>query len=245
MKGANFKLTLTQGLVGAMVLVFLVAWFPGMERLAVTLSCNGSLDRLWSFLTYPFAPGVVGGLVFLVLEWAWLYWIGSSLEKSEGTRAFGVQFLGSTLAGSLLTALGSFLAANPVSIAGPWLPVAALTCLWCARNPSVTVRLMMVIPASTKVLAVVTAVVTVLFYGNGAPLVGVFAALPCALAWLYGSRKLVPAKRQVVTGRGPSRSPAEFDKFMESVRSKEKERREQERLRKLLEGGGEDPSRHD
>lgn len=220
-----------------MAAAFLVAWGSGSTAgIVQALACDGSLQRWYTYLTYPLAPGTAGGgILFLVLEWLWLYWIGTSLETSEGVKRFALVFVGCVLAGSVFLALGAFLLKLQIGLSGPLVPISALTCVWCARNQQARILLMMIVPVSGRILAVVTTVLTVVMYGSGSPLLGLFAALPCALGWFYGLGALIPRRKPVVTGRGPAQSSAEFDKFVQKVRVKEKERDERERLRKLLE----------
>lgn len=241
------KPSVTLGVVAAMIVGFLVAWGSGFDpRVLSHMVCDGSLSRFHTFLIYPVAPSTMGaGVLFLILQWLWLYWIGTSLERQEGTGRVAVLYGVAILAGSLSIVLGGLLLNRQIGVGGPLLPVSALTCVWGARNQNAKILLMMVVPVSGKILAIVTAVLAVLSYGSGAPLLGLFALIPCALGWFYGIGVFKRKGRTVVTGRGPAQSTAEFDRFVSKVRAKEKERKEQERLRKLLEGPSTDEASDD
>jgi len=227
-----------------MAAVFLIGWTPGTAgKVVELLGCDGSFAKPWTFLTYPFAAVAGGrGILFLVFELVWFYWIGTSTEKSDGVKNYLLAFFGYTLLSALSTAFVGSLLGFPNLLAGVWLPLSALTCLWCARNQTASIRLLGVIPVSGKILAVITAVGNLLMYGSGAPVLGVLAVLPCVVGWLHGSGVIFGKKQSmVVSGRGQkAQDPKEFDKFLGQVRSKEKERAEREKLRKLLEGGSSD-----
>jgi len=227
-----------------MFVTFVVAWVPSMSTGVVEwLGCNGTFVKPWTFLTYPFATtGSGAGIIFDALQWFWLFWIGSSIEKSDGWKGLLLSFFGYTLLAGLLTAACGRLTGPPVLLVGPWLPISALTCVWAGRNPAAIIRLMMVIPVNGKILAVVTAATDLFIYGAGAPFIGVLAALACVVGWFHGTGAILARREKpVVSGRGQrAQNPKEFDQFMTQVRAREKEREERERLRRLLEGGPSD-----
>jgi hypothetical protein len=235
------KPTATLALIAAMFVMFVVAWIPTMTRSVVEwLACDGTLNKPWTYLTYPFAWNGDGtGFVWLALGWLWLYWIGTSIEASDGWKGLLLTFFGYTLLAGFLTAFCGHLAGWPGTLFGAWLPISAMTCIWAGRNPAAIVRLMMCIPVSGKVLAVITAAIDLFLYGTGYPVVGLLAALSCLVGWLHGTGAIFRKRKPtIVSGRGHrAQSQAEFESFITQVRSKEKEREERERLRKLLEGG--------
>jgi hypothetical protein len=175
----------------------------------------------------------------MAFAWLWLYWVGSSIERTDGPLGLVKAFFGFTVLASVLVAPASLAMGRPVLLAGGWLPVSALTCVWCARNPTATIRLMAVIPVSGKVLAVITAVTTLIVYGSGAPVAGLLATVPCAVGWAVGGGRIGRRRTgTIVSGRGNrAQSPQEFDRFISQVRKREQEREERERLRKLFEDG--------
>lgn len=223
----------TIGLIAALAAAFVAGWFPEVgARLAQVLASDGTLSRPWSLVTYPFV--LLGGQVFFFLFLClWLAIIGQQLEPRLGSLRMLGAFFVFALAGSLALLLAQ------APLMGPGLPIAGLTVLWCALDPMKTIMFMFVLPLQARWLAVLTAVFVFFGSGPGNVLVGALSLLPLAAAWLGarwignggGQQKMAP------TGRGAAKSPAEFEAYMEKVRQKEQERQEQERLRKLLEGG--------
>lgn len=223
-----------------MAAVFLVGWTPGTAAKVISLlGFTGDFAKPWTLLTYPFATVAIGqGILFLVFELIWFYIVGSSTEKTDGVKNYLLIFFGYTLLGSFVVGVGGGLLGADARLTDIWLPLSGITCLWCARNQSAQVRFLGVIPVSGKVLAVITAASNLLIFGSGAPLLGVLALAPCVAGWLHGTSATMKSRKQVVSGRGQkAQNPEEFDKFLGQVRSKEKERQEKERLRRLLEGG--------
>lgn len=223
-------------------MTFLIAWLPGISATILTaLGCNGRVDRPWTFLTYPFAIDGNGfGVLTLILTWLWFYWICSSLEATDKALNLVLYFFTYTLLGALFVPFMGRLLNMPTVVTGIMLPVSALTCLWCSRNQQAEVRLMMMIPVSGRIMAIVSTVLVAIMYGTNYPLLGLLAAVPCAIGWFQGSwQPINSTKKKVNLGRGiKSSNPQAFEEYMSKVREKEKEREEKERLRKLFEGKG-------
>lgn len=228
--------------MGATILSFLFAWLPGNNvKLLTWLSCSGRLDQPWTFLTYPFAIDGNGfGILTLILTWLWMYWICSAIEATDRALNLLLYFFLYTMLGAIFVSLVGRIMNVPNVITGTMLPISALTCLWCSRNQSAEIRLMMMIPVNGRVMAIISGVLVLLMYGTINPILGLFAVVPCAIGWLQGSRRaFATTKKQVNLGRGmKSSNPQEFEEYMLKVRKKEKEREEKERLRQLLEGKG-------
>ena len=87
-----------------------------------------------------------------------------------------------------------------------------------------------------------TAVFDFFTFGHGMPLVGVMAVVSCGAAFVHGSGfRFSTKKKPVVSGRGNrAQSQKEFEGFIDKVRTREKERDERERLRRLFESSVED-----
>ncbi|MCW5940239.1 MAG: rhomboid family intramembrane serine protease [Fimbriimonadaceae bacterium] len=223
----------TVGLIAALAVAFVAGWFPEAgAQLAKAMAFDGTLSRPWTLVTYPFV--LLGGQVFFFLFLClWLAIIGQQLEPKLGSLRMVGAFLIFALAGSLA------LLFVQAPLMGPALPVAGLTVLWCALEPMKTIMFMFVLPLQARWLAVLTAVFVFFGAGPGNVLVGALSLVPLALGWL-GAKWLATGGNQpklAQTGRGAAKSPVEFEAYMEKVRQKEQERQEQERLRKLLEGG--------
>ena len=110
--------------------------------------------------------------------------------------------------------------------------------LWCARNQTTTIMLYGIIPLTGKWLAIIDVIIVILIYGNGYPLLGVFAAAPLVLAYLYALERLPGLGYQVTRQEvQATRAQARYNEsYYEEVRKREQEREERERLRKLFEG---------
>jgi membrane associated rhomboid family serine protease len=226
----------TLGLIGALVVAFVVGWFPEAgAQVAQALAFDGTLARPWTLLTYPFV--LLGGQVFFALFLClWLAFIGQQLEPEFGSAKFVGAFFLSTLVGSLA------LLVVQAPAMGPGLPVAAMTVLWCALNPFRTILVMFVVPLQARWLALLTAAFVFFGAGAGNVLAGGLSLVPLALAWFGGPWAAGRPGRHlaVQAGRGATKSPAEFADYMEKVRRKEREREERERLRRLLEGSSDE-----
>ncbi len=223
-----------------MVVMFFASWATaGTGGIAEPLAFRG-FDRPWTCLTYPFAFVSPGSEFFwIVMAWVWLYVVGEALEARIGWRNYVLSFLGYSALAAVCVGVGSILVARRVPLFEPWLPISALTCAWAATDPAGPVLLLGVIPVQRRWIAVLSVVSDVVYIGMASPIVGLMAALPCVLAWYVGNGAFSSGRRgTVVSGRGQkAQSSREFDEFITKVRSREKEREEQDRLRKLFEGG--------
>jgi membrane associated rhomboid family serine protease len=222
----------TIGLIAGMAASFVIGWFPSAGgEAARLLAFDGTFARPWTLVTYPFV--LLGGQLFVFLFLClWLAVIGQQLEPRLGpARLLGAFFL-LALSGSLaLSTVGA-------PLTGPTLPVAGLTALWCGLHPLRTIMFMLVLPLQARWLALLTAAFVFFGSGPGNVAVGALSLAPLALGWSAArwlGRERAGSQAAPV-GRGSAKSPAEFEAYMESVRRKERERREQERLRRLLEG---------
>lgn len=224
------------GLVASLVAFALLGWLT-QGRAIEPLAFTGS-GPLWALITYPWYYSQLGsplGLIFTILLVMWLVQFGGAMEREMGSMRFGVFWLVSTLVfGLIALALG-------IPLDGPMLPGAALVVVWGARNRGASILLWGILPLSGLLLAALIAASVVFTYGARNPLYGVLMGLPLGLVWLFGLEKLPIA----VTG-GPKAKKAKLtvvkggtkydDKYYESVKNREIEREEQERLRKLFEG---------
>lgn len=183
----------TMTLIAANVATFLVGFFtfnqawPGPGGPFWWLVFTGQIwpTFFWTALTWPLvAPIELIGLLFGCL---WAYWMGTSLERSWGTRPF-LLFLAATSALTALTLwLGGRLLGAPVIAQGIWLAIAAPTVAWCVLNAREVIRLYMVIPVPAPLLAWLTVAFTwfQVSISGGHPLLGLFALSGCAAAFWY------------------------------------------------------------
>lgn len=226
----------TLALAGTLVLTALVGWATQGRTLAPLALLPG---QPWGILTFPWAFSPLGslfGAFFLVILVAFLVQFGGTLEREMGSPRLALFWLVATAVfGGVGLALGTLLA-------GPELPGAALITLWCARNRSARIMLWGIVPLSGAWMAALVAASVLFSFGAASPVAGLILTLPLALVWLYGIERLpVP-----FAGGGTSRRKehltvvkggTKYDEgYYESVKKREIEREEQERLRKLFEG---------
>lgn len=167
----------------------------------------------------------------------WWYSFGGMFERAWGTRSLLIHFAVSVIINGLACAIGLWALNSKVFIDSSWLPVSFISVIVCAYHAESPTNFMG-LPTQMKWIAVFVAILVIFNIGLGQPAMGLVAALPLALAWFYGKNGV----RGFQFGRSNGATPAdkrknrEFDEFMSKVRSKEKDRAEQERLRKLFEG---------
>ncbi len=235
----------TVGIIVALSVAFVAAWLGLSATLTALLAFvpEATLAQPWTLLTYPLASaGDGGGLIWFFLLCWWLFMNGQLLEPELGAGRYLLAFAAFTLIGALAMLLCGVAFGVRISLAGAWLPVAALTVLWGIRARDQQVLFLFVLPIKAKWLAVLTALLVLFGYGTGAPIAGVFALLPLAAAWLYGDNRLpfLPYGRTAPKRRESNRKRQEFNRFVDDVRTREKQREERERLRKLFESSIQD-----
>ncbi len=117
----------------------------------------------WTLVTYPFAVNQdILSVVFGVL---WFWMVGGSLERSWGSRTYGLfLFLVTLVTGVAMSLLGLLNLAGNFPVNGLWLPLVGLTWAWAAIGPDQEVLFMVVIPMKARVLAWIEAIITFLIY---------------------------------------------------------------------------------
>ncbi len=237
-------------IIGLMAVCFVLSWFGLSDFFGPRLAFSGSiLSQPWSLLTYPFASfGVGSGLLFFLLALMWLYWAGSSIENELGTRRFALVWVAATLAYALMAWVGSLVIRVPVALVGGFLPVSAITMLWCARNPAGRILLLAIFPVTGNILAAITAALVLFSMGDQHPALGFMMLVPTALFWAWAGNRLPirwPAsygRATAETAKEKRRREARDREYIDAVKDRERERAERERLRKLFESSIEDES---
>ena len=241
----------TVTLVGALALSFLIAWFSRQSWMGPDLMFipSEALGRIWTFLTYPWASWGDGtGFIGLLFGCLWLWGIGAAVERDLGPQRYLVLWVVSTLLGSLGFFAGSFLVgATPTPVLfGALVPVACVSVVWGTRNPTLPVTLMFVLPIQGRWIAWISA--ALVFFSTNNPAIAPFAAISCLVAWAFAAEKLPfwpysPHRRTGTTRTGKQeskRDQEEFERYIDQVRDREKDREERERLRKLFESSLDD-----
>lgn len=227
-------------LVGWLFVTYLIGWFQMGKSVFAPLMLDTRMlgAKPWTLLTYGFVQDY-GPFLFFLLGLLWIWSFCSSVEIDLGPKRFLAFFAGYVLLGGLCVWAGSTVAGLPIVLSGPLIAATAITVAWCARHPQAQVRLMMILPITGRWLALIVAAMTLFAYP---PMVGIFAVIPAALAWLWGSDRLpIPygARRNVWDQRIDAKTLAREEEKKQRLRDeafqRQKEREERERLRKLFE----------
>lgn len=231
----------TLGLVGAVAAGFLIAWFglreASLEHLAFSTADPGR--RPWALLLYPFASyGNGQALLWELFSLYWLYIVGSRIEAEVGGAKMLLAWGVFTVLGAVGVWAGSVALHREAALVGASLPLAAFTVVFGVRNRAAQILLMFVLPIPAILLAYLAVALVVFGYGTAHPMMGVFAATPLALAWLYALNKLPfwPYWGYRVRARGADRLTEQRQaRLRDKARDRKREREERERLRKLFE----------
>lgn len=232
----------TFSMIGLLIAFFLLGWAsPNLDffmRLAFIPA--QTLSQPWSLVTYWLVQPMSGFVLWIFFEWYWIWLVGAPLEQKLGSKGLIV----AVLVASVLTAFGFSIGAiahgnTMAALVYPETILCCLTALWAAHFSTSRICFWG-FSIKPMWLAVIFCVISILHIGVSAPLLGIFAVAPAALFWLFGQRgseAFGVRKKVVKDSRGREYgSQAEFDEFIDNVRSREKDREERERLRKLFEG---------
>lgn len=233
----------TVGLVVAIALAFMIAWFTKGRWFGVDLLFAPTLiaQQPWGMITYPFASGGDGnGLIGVFFVCLWLWGIGGSVERELGPLRYALFWVGMTFLGALFHWIGFMVAGGSLTpmqsaLLGAFFPVSAVTVAWGTRNPTATVTLMFVLPILGKWLAVLS--VLLVFFGTNSPILAVFAIIPLGLAYLYAADKIpfLPWTAGKMTPRETKRAEKRQYAKIDEALDRQKDREERERLRRIFE----------
>lgn len=221
-------------------LYFFASKYQGFEY--VTYAGRGIL-RPWALLTYPWAYLTTSGagIIGFALLMFWLYWIGRSVERDIGPQKMAAFWFSATLIGALCNWIASYWTFTLTPLMGPSLPIAAVTILWCTRNPNATVHVYMVIPVAAKWIGWMVVAFVLISFGNRYPLFGLLECVPLALAYFYGSNRIpglpygAGGVYKLTKKEATTRGQVMYDQsYFDEVKQRETERAENERLKKLL-----------
>ena len=234
-------------ITAALVATFLLGWvFSGARQNPVwdALAYTDGLDRPWTILTYPFSNPLSGVLYFAFGCWV-LYQYLAQLERRLGPWGIVLFFFAVSLLGGIGYAVGSIVAGSPSSIyPNLFLPLQVVIFTWAACNWNGSLSLFGIVPMSCKVLGYLCLAGVVVTYGWTVPLVGVFTALPILFGWLY-ARDRIPFMRfgqvpDIAGAKKQKKDKEEFDSYMDNVKRREQDRKEKDKLRKMLESSLQD-----
>ena len=181
----------TIGLIAANVLVFLsiFALRNGNPFLPFLVLDSGSLPWMpWTLLTWSIVPGA--DLFGMLFGGMWMWWVGSSLERSWGSRTFAA-FIAAT---TLLTGLAAWTLAlalrAPFVLYGLTVATAAPTLAWCWINRRETIVFSFFFPIPALWLGWITLAFAwySLSTASGNPFLGVAALAGPAAGWWWTTR---------------------------------------------------------
>jgi hypothetical protein len=244
---------ITIGIIASLIVFAFVWWFTGAKGMENIVLGPGWQQRPWTLFTYPWAemPFTDGlSILFFVFLIMWMFWVGGSAEHDLGPTKYAVLWISMILLPALFIGLLGPMVGKVYGAAGTSLPVAAITMVWCVRNPAQTIMIWGIIPLSGRWLGWITVASTILLAGFGNPLMGVICALHLAVAaafaanmipfWTY-SRGGSSFGKPKITDRPYLKKSERMDKgYYDDVKKREKEREERERLRKLFESSLDD-----
>ena len=238
----------TMGLIITLVIAFLVAW-ASPNPILEPLIFQGDWSKFWTAFTYPWGSFGVEVIIFFLMGLLWLYSIGGDVEREVGPRFYAALFFVMTLLGAIGVTIGGAVMNTKGMAMGDLIPACGITCVWASRRPN-TMASFFGIPIAAKWIGGLAVLMVLIPYGKSAPLMGLFAALPCLVGWLFGSGKLpirFPNQWGSSTSTAHGKTKAErakeqreFEGFIDNVRAREQERAEKERLRKLFESSLDD-----
>lgn len=178
------RIPVTKSVIVTGILTFLLFVFlgGGLARL-LSFSSLGVFTAPWTLATYPlqgaFEP------ISLLFSSYWMWVACGSLERSWGSRVFGIYFF----VMSAITALGLLVATVvtgvPTHAAGLWLPLAGATIAFAMQNPEQQILFFFIIPMKLKYLALLSTALVLVSFARPNPLVGVFALAGCAVSYWY------------------------------------------------------------
>lgn len=174
---------ITIGLIIVNVVTFILAHTgsgPFLQQY-VAFSTFSWPRLFWTFLTWPLLGA--GDPLGLVFSLGWIYMFGGSLERSWGTRVYGICAVTAAAIVSISMWLGSFVPAVGAGyLYGPWVLGGVMAVAWALTNRSEVVSFFW-LPLPAPALIALGCAIT--WYNAGMRLQGVFALSGCAAAWWY------------------------------------------------------------
>jgi membrane associated rhomboid family serine protease len=173
-------------LVNVVTFILLFLHVPGLAKV-MAFDPDHWWARPWTLLTYPLiSPEANPLFLFILCYWMWV--VGGSVERSWSTGYFLRFFFIIAAASAIGVWLGTLTTREPTLLAGLFLPLSAITVVWCYLNPGAVVYLFFVFPVQARHLAWITMAFVVFFYGRSHPLNGLFALSGSLIAlwWARG-----------------------------------------------------------
>jgi membrane associated rhomboid family serine protease len=178
----------------ACFLFFFVTGFVA-PRLSDTVTALTALHAafafklIWQFVTWPFVPDSLLGLLFALLS---LWYFGSALEDERGTRWFTELFFSATIGGAILATILSLTLGRIVPVLGPgvsnglWSIVLALLLVYARLHAEEPMTFNFIFRARAKYIAAgfLLFYLVIDFY-TGRRFDALNTICNCLVAWLY------------------------------------------------------------
>jgi membrane associated rhomboid family serine protease len=167
---------------GAIFLIGLL--FQGVFNLNAFLQLAPGyiLAMPWTVLTFPFANNDLLGIIFGIL---WLWMIGGGLERSWGSKSYGLFVFLVTLVTGVVMGAVSFLSVRRVEIGGIWLLLLGITWAWAENMPDLEVQFWGIIPIKARWLAWIEAAITFTSYVSGGILLALSSLVGILVVYLF------------------------------------------------------------
>ncbi|HEX3043113.1 MAG TPA: DUF1751 domain-containing protein, partial [Bacillota bacterium] len=114
------------------------------------LAPGNILNTPWTVLTFPLADNDLFQTIFGIL---WLWMIGGALERSWGSKSYGLFVFLVTLVTGVVMGAVSFLWAGWTTIGGIWLLLLGITWAWAENMPDLEVQFFGIFPIKARWLA--------------------------------------------------------------------------------------------
>ena len=141
----------------------------------------------WTLLTYPlvYLDATAQGFFNFLFGGFTLWSLGGSLERSWGSRKYGLFFFAMAIVSGLFLLMGSIVMRQPDELFGFFLPLACCIVAFCMIQPEAVVQVFL-FPVKAKYFAVLVTLFTWIYVGQGdRALLGIFALGGLLTAFLY------------------------------------------------------------
>lgn len=137
----------------------------------------------WTILTYPLVDDIISVLFAAI----WLWFVGGSLERSWGSRRFGLFLIALVAVTGIIMALTGQILKIPVLIFGFWLPLVGMTWAWGVLYPDQELLFWGLFPIKGMWLAWIHAILIFATYAHFHLLLGLASVSGILLVYLFRS----------------------------------------------------------
>lgn len=176
----------TKGLAIVSAVIFLLSFIPALNTFFLIFSLYPATGLLapWTLITYPFINDQ--GILSIIFGILWLWMIGGSLERSWGSRTYGLfLFLVTLITGLVIATFGRLGWVENIPIGNLWLPLLGLTWAWAQILPDQEVMFWGIIPLKAQVLAWINAAIIFVSYLRGGVMLSIACMTGIAVVYLF------------------------------------------------------------